>query len=64
MATQRSIVNDVIVNTDAYDVISDRKDLKIQKGSPNRQGYDSQMPNNSVGRPKSKNKKVIQRIQH
>jgi hypothetical protein len=38
IAIYRSIVNPVIVRTDAYDVDSRRNALKIQNGSPNLHG--------------------------
>ena len=53
MATYLSIVNAVMVKIDAYDVISDRKDLKMQTGSPKRHGYASHIPYNSVGKPET-----------
>lgn len=49
IAIYRSIVNPVIVNTEAYDVDSKRNDLKIQNGSPNLHGYASQMLYTSGG---------------
>ena len=54
MAMQRSIVNAVIVKTDAYDVISANKALMIQNAFPNLHGYDSHIEYASGGSPENK----------
>jgi len=51
MATYRSLVNAVIVSTDADDVISVRKVLKRQYDSPKIHGYARQIVYSSGGRP-------------
>lgn len=46
-----------MVKMEAYDVISAKNDLNMQRGSPNGHGYDSHIPYNSVGKPENRNKK-------
>ena len=57
------MVNPVIVNTEAYDVDSSKKALKIQNGSPNLQGYASHMLYTSGGSAKNRQKNITGHMQ-